>query len=189
MEFFLEKNHYINPMKTWERRILGATLLLIGSLSAAPIGPEKVAMPTLATWGALSLLGGTSFAIWQTNETLKSFGIMTAGWGAVNLAIAGFALFGPASTSSESSQSTVYLINAALDVLYMGAGAWMWVGGKNSADRQALWQGFGIALVSQGAFLLIFDAVLAGLHAEAARPGANFSATPLGPALQVHWRF
>lgn len=103
----------------------------------------------------------------------RAFHQMNLGWNAVNLAIAGFGYFGaptdPASLSlveslqaQESIQRTL-LFNAGLDLAYMAGGAYLLERAKTS-PKPARDRGFGRAVILNGAFLFVFDAVLFWLH-------------------------
>ena len=67
----------------------------------------------------------------------------------------------------SESQSRSFLINAALDVIYIGGGAALWYGfdrqpavtTANFYNDPDFWAGAGIAALTQGAFLMIFDLV------------------------------
>lgn len=67
----------------------------------------------------------------------------------------------------SESQARSFLINAALDVVYIGGGAALWyafdrqppVMTANFYNDPDFWAGAGIAALTQGAFLMIFDLV------------------------------
>ena len=76
-------------------------------------------------------------------------------WGAVDGAIA---LVGARRRSSRGPTDAqrlrrVLLVNAGLDVGYVAAGGWL--------VRDGRWRGDGVAVVVQGAFLLVLDSVAA----------------------------
>ena len=99
----------------------------------------------------------------STDPGLKAFGQQTAMWGLVDLAIAGVGAARPEGDPDRVRK--VLLINAALDVGYIAAGAHVayhrtTLGGRLSPEAA---RGHGLAVVSQGAALLVFDL----LHARA----------------------
>ncbi|MCH8556246.1 MAG: hypothetical protein LAT84_00430 [Balneolia bacterium] len=116
-------------------------------------------MIILLGWGALNVLAGSALAL---GEEYRDFGIMTAGWGAVNAGIATFALFGSDVYTTSTSFETVLrdeqlfnrilAINTGLNAGYMGVGFTMNYLGNSSRTRQ-----FGTAVMAQGAFLMAFD--------------------------------
>ncbi|MCX7925854.1 MAG: hypothetical protein N2554_08605 [Fimbriimonadales bacterium] len=120
-------------------------------------------MYQLLFWAGLSLLVGLAM-LFPAQEWMRAFGGMTVAWAVVNALIALFALMGirrkmaqnadPATVAKWIHQLLRLLwINAGLDVLYIfvGGGLVYW----NSA--QPTLNGFGWAVVIQGAFLFIFD--------------------------------
>ncbi|GEM_PF-3531754 len=123
------------------------------------LSQERRAMLILLGWGAANVLAGGALA---TGEQYRDFGLMTAGWGAVNAGIAGLALLGgdayTASTSYESVLrdeqlfNRILAINTGLNAGYMGVGFTMNYLGNTSRIRQ-----FGTAVMAQGAFLMAFD--------------------------------
>lgn len=140
----------------------------------------------LLSWGASSIATGAVMgATGLGGERWRWFGVNTAVWGAINTVIAipwvlSFARDRSSITSDagltgdplairhraiidrSSHQSVLYAINAALDVVYMtgGAIAW-WAGTQQTPNTFAsdFLLGAGMAAVTQGAWLLLFDGV------------------------------
>lgn len=121
-------------------------------------------MYQLLFWAGLCLGVGLSMML-STREWVRSFGGMTAAWAAVNLLIALFALRGVRRKAKQSADvATVQQwarqlvrllwINVGLDCIYIlaGAGLIVW------EPTNRMLNGFGWAVVIQGAFLLVFDA-------------------------------
>ncbi|MDW8106556.1 MAG: hypothetical protein RMK45_03645 [Armatimonadota bacterium] len=121
-------------------------------------------MYQLLFWAGLSLGVGLSMML-SAREWVRSFGGMTAAWATVNILIALLALRGvhrkakqpaDAATVRQWARQLVRLlwINVGLDCLYIlvGAGLIMW------EPTNRMLNGFGWAVVIQGAFLLVFDA-------------------------------
>lgn len=133
----------------------------------------------LATWAAVSLVGGGVLALvgqLRGHPTMRAFGLQNAGWGAVDLAIAGVASAGrktamrrapdPGDHDIQSRQRRslrrTLLVNAGLDVGYVAAGLAGLVWSLRAGPRPAA-VGHCCAVVVQGGFLLAFDT----LHARA----------------------
>lgn len=102
---------------------------------------------------------------------------MNTMWNVVNLSIAGFALYqiGQADPSMMSADRIIgehqrfeklFLINAGLDILYMGAGGWMIHHSNKSSKRADLLKGYGQSIILQGAFLFVFDLALYFIQAN-----------------------
>ena len=106
----------------------------------------------LACWAAASVVAGAALSL---DRRTRGFGRQTAAWGAVDGAIAyagvrGRRRRGP---TSPARLRRVLLVNAGLDIGYLAAGARLVRG-----DR---WRGDGLAVLVQGAFLLVLDSVAA----------------------------
>jgi hypothetical protein len=116
----------------------------------------------LATAGAISVLGGAVAAA-SGSEGRRAFGQQTAGWGAIDLLIAGVSAARGGPAPAPAALRRILLINAALDVGYIAAGAHLAVrrptlGGRLTPASAA---GHGAAVVVQGALLLVLDTVFA----------------------------
>lgn len=100
--------------------------------------------------GVLALTGAT--------PAKRAFGQQTAGWGAIDLAIAAVAAARPAPTSS-SRLRTVLVVNAGLDVLYVAAGTYIAARRPSFGGRLSRAESLahGAAITVQGAALLILD--------------------------------
>lgn len=179
---------------------MNATLLCLLAALAAPalaapaLDPDALAawnverveltragMWTLAGWGAASVGVGLAGRLASDDRRWQSFHLMTAGWGAVDLALAIGGMWGldPATAAAlgpaESLAEQLFieralLFNAGLDVGWLGLGAWLWERGLRKADARL--EGFGQAIVIQGGFLLVFDLslyLLEAAHGDALR--------------------
>lgn len=112
----------------------------------------------------LTQLGATSTALGLVMATrrdpaTRAFGRQTAAWGVIDLAIAGVGAARRSPPPTAGRLRTVLGVNAALDVLYVAAGAHLALrrpgfGGRLS-PRAA--RGHGTAVVVQGALLLALD--------------------------------
>ncbi len=171
---------------------------------------QKNAMWILGAWAGTSILSGVGLSVQSENTTLRYLGFQNIGWGAVNAAIAGSALFGLGAQfaaldtlgtdgralldelSQEQTFAKILLVNAGLDVGYMLVGAALMWGARNGLARSDEIFGSGLGVVIQGAFLLIFDiwqALASGDRAgaleNALRPLLSLSATPFGTTMKL----
>jgi len=106
----------------------------------------------LGGWAAASVAVGAALA---ARPVTRGFGRQTAAWGAVDGAIAfvGSRRRARRGPTDPARLRRVLLVNAALDVGYLAAGAWL--------VRDGRWRGDGQAVVVQGAFLLLLDTTAA----------------------------
>ena len=137
------------------------------------ISTQKKGMMVLGSWAVLSIISGT-VGFYNSIGSEKYFHQMNVAWNLVNLGIAGFGYRGAArldptlnyddALDKMQSFDQLLLINAGLDLVYIGTGAWLWKRGisKNSS-RQI---GYGKSIVLQGSFLLLFDATLYFIHSK-----------------------
>lgn len=117
----------------------------------------------LALGGAVSVVGGAAMAALGTTEAQRAFGLQSAGWGAIDLVIAGVGAVRPP-PEDPAKLRKVLLFNAGLDVGYVATGAHL-VYWKPTFDGRITAQqsvGHGAAIVVQGLFLLVLDSVYAG---------------------------
>lgn len=106
----------------------------------------------LGGWAVGSVLVGAALS---AHPRTRGFGRQTAAWGAVDGAIAYVGVRGrqrKGPTDPERLRK-VLLLNAGLDVGYLALGARM--------RRTERWRGDGLAVLVQGAFLLVLDTTAA----------------------------
>ncbi|MCF8464988.1 MAG: hypothetical protein K9G41_09110 [Flavobacteriales bacterium] len=135
-------------------------------------------MIALGSWGVGNIIAGTAGALTtEKGSMMFSFHLMNASWNVVNLGIALPAYFGarkrlnkrydiPGTFKLQRKQETLYAVNMAADVLYVGSGVFLQEFGnryKNDNVRDSF-KGMGYSLILQGGFLLLFDAVMFGVH-------------------------
>ncbi|MBX3274951.1 MAG: hypothetical protein KF729_32100 [Sandaracinaceae bacterium] len=140
----------------------------------------------LAFEGLLSLVAGALLAGFGNADPFWiGVGVGTAGWGAVNaaLAVALLDLGGDreraverargrlryddvarardAAIRQQSDAATLFAFNTGLDVFYLATGALLFVLADQLAgrDEPELLRGYAVAQMGQGAFLLVFDLI------------------------------
>ncbi len=135
-------------------------------------------MIALGSWGVGNIIVGTAGALTtEKGSMLFSFHLMNASWNVVNLGIALPAYFGarkrlnkqydiPGSFKLQRQQETLYAINMAADVLYVGSGVFLQEFGNRYSQNEVRdsFKGMGYSLILQGGFLLLFDAVMFSVH-------------------------
>lgn len=137
---------------------------------------QQRSFPLLLGWALGSMASGI---FWMTNRRgiLAGLGSQFAGWGAVNLILAIFGIksagrnlqkqaLGKISVEEHERQSgnfeRLVLINAGLDVGYITFGAWLArTPSKKPEKHPGFRAGTGWGIAAQGAFLLIWDLLLA----------------------------
>lgn len=128
-------------------------------------------MLVLGSWAGLNIISGIGGNFIFDNER-KYFFQMNAAWNFVNLGIATFGYLGvsnsnPDLTSIEMVQELekfdrILLINAGLDLLYVGTGGYLL--GRGLAKNSPQMTGYGRSVLLQGGFLLLFDVGILLLH-------------------------
>lgn len=120
----------------------------------------------LGVWaGASAVGGGLAMGLGRDDPRAFGYGLQTVGWAAVNGAIVGLAWKGAGRTKTDAEVARtreVYALNIGLDVGYVGAGLAVAL-----ASRRAGWggaEGHGWAAVTQGAGLLVLDALVLGRY-------------------------
>ena len=154
-------------------------------------------------WGAASLVAGVGLAASADDDqpTRRGFGLQTAGWGAVDVAIAAWGLRAgsdPATTPQEALEAEdawthVLLVNLGLNVGYVLVGTALHVASQHGLRSGASVRGHADAVIVQGAALFVLDGIawissrrrLEALHGLAF-DGVRVGRSPLEPgAVQV----
>ena len=140
------------------------------------ISIQKTGMIVLGSWATLNIISGT-VGFYKSNGSTKYFHQMNAAWNLVNLGIAGIGYRGALNTKTDLSYETsiykmqnfeqLLLINAGLDLLYIGSGVWLWKNGLNKNSPRKI--GYGKSIILQGSFLLLFDTALYFIHNKQTR--------------------
>lgn len=135
---------------------------------------NRTGMYVLGSWAIANMASGAAGWAFTDGATMR-FHQMNLFWNTVNLGIAGFGLYtslksaGNFMTSDEIihqhlKMENLYVINAGLDVLYIGAGFYLRHLSTKKPKRHDLFLGYGNSVILQGAFLLVFDAVMWGVQ-------------------------
>lgn len=131
---------------------------------------NKSAMYTLGGWSVVNLVsGGIGWS--QGTGDNKYFHQMNLMWNTVNAGIAIGALIGISNTDYQSMNGSdiladqlksqkLFLINAGLDILYIGGGAYLRSLSKRSEKNENRLLGYGNSVMLQGGFLLVFDGIM-----------------------------
>lgn len=134
---------------------------------------SKNSMFVLAGWSAANMVV-SGIATNTRNREMRYFHQMNVMWGGINLAIAGLGYWGagkekidnPTLADVLKHQNKIektYLINAGLDVIYVGGGLLM----NQTSDNQKnpdKFKGYGNSIMFQGGFLLLYDAIIYAIH-------------------------
>jgi hypothetical protein len=135
---------------------------------------ERTRARTTVVWGSVGVVAGTGLAATTRDPWRRAFGRQTAGWGAVDLGVAALGrwlqdrrmrqLPDPYAAAAQDAERVklrrVLLVNVAADVGYVALGARL---GRDSRPHVA---GAGVAILLQGAFLLVHDSIhAAGVRA------------------------
>lgn len=135
---------------------------------------NNTGMVVLGSWALANIsLGGLGWV--RYNGQKKYFHQMNLFWNTVNLSIAGIALYSSLNAEFEMwsadellnrqlRNQRIFLINAGLDIVYMGAGLLL----KNITSRYPNQKerliGYGNSVLLQGAFLFGFDLIMFGVQ-------------------------
>ncbi|SHJ28741.1 hypothetical protein SAMN05444280_11564 [Tangfeifania diversioriginum] len=135
---------------------------------------NNTGMFVLGSWAIANMATG---AVGWANSSgqRKYFHQMNLFWNTVNLSIAGIALYNNLSTEMGSLSGSqmlqnhiktenLYIINAGLDVLYIGAGFFLKNYAIKKPEKHNLFTGYGNSVILQGSFLLLFDLIMAGIQ-------------------------
>jgi hypothetical protein len=133
---------------------------------------SREGMTFLTSWAAVNIAGGTTGYFLAKDREWKYFHEMNVLWNTVNmgLGIAGLLSEGKSrkmldlteSLKAQKKVERIFLFNSGLDLLYIGGGVAM-LQTKNAKNPERM-RGYGNALILQGSFLLVFDAVEYFLH-------------------------
>ncbi len=138
----------------------------------------KKSMVVLGSWATANII--TSALSLNTNSRdAHYFHQMNIMWNGVNLALSGLGYLGAVKSKKTAADlsSTIknqhkteklFLFNAGIDVGYIAAGAYLKQKSKINSNAPKL-NGYGNAVILQGSFLLLFDAINYAIHAKQGR--------------------
>jgi len=131
---------------------------------------NKAGMYVLGTWALTNIATG-AYGWNRYDGSQKFFYQMNLMWNVVNLGIAGYAMYRfsqvdllamtPADMLRDHVKiENLFLINAGLDVLYMGGGLYMRHLASQGHRRAEMLKGYGTSVILQGGFLMVSDLVM-----------------------------
>jgi hypothetical protein len=146
----------------------------LGEFNQSRLNFNKSGMLVLGGWAAGNMILNPILGRGAAGSD-KYFYQMNTWWNAVNLTIAGFGYYNAitgdpqtfnalASLQEQHSIEKVLLVNAALDVGYILGGLYMKERSLNVSKNADRLNGFGRAVMLQGGFLLVFDAIFYAVH-------------------------
>lgn len=152
---------WVHPKKM---TLLFATLFCLhfGIAQTSPdfIATNKKGMQILGGWSAINVVGNSALLLTNPSEKQIGFYSSNIAWNAVNgiLAFGGLRTLnrGKFKPNYEQKLKRTFAVNTFIDVGYIAAGSALALH-KNSSERMV---GIGESIVLQGAFLLVFDAIM-----------------------------
>ena len=147
----------------------------IASYNAQRINTNRKGVLALGTWGIANIAGSGIGYFTATKDEWKYFHEMNVLWGVVNTGIAAMGMAGVRKEMGAKlnyrqsydrflSNKKLYLINAGLDIAYIGAGIALTEYGSSTKSNAAIFKGFGRSFTIQGVFLLFFDNIMFASH-------------------------
>jgi hypothetical protein len=144
------------------------------SLHEKRINTDRTGVLVLGSWGAVNVLGGVTGYIIADGTEAQAFHGMNAIWGAVNFGIATAGYIGNRKEANKEMDCSrmlhryeatkrLYLLNAGLDVLYVGTGVVL-NAKADEFNNPVRWRGYGKSIAMQGVALLIFDGTMFAMH-------------------------
>lgn len=134
---------------------------------------NNVGMAVLGSWALVNMSIGAYG--WSQNTGQRAyFHQMNVFWNAVNLSIAGFALYsnltadytllsGEELLEKQYKIQRLYLINAAVDVGYVSVGFLLKHLATKYPKNELRLRGYGNSIILQGSFLFVFDLLMYGV--------------------------
>jgi len=133
---------------------------------------NQTGFTVLSSWAVANLASGL-IAQSSTGGQAHYFHRMNAIWGGINLLIALPAYINArksntdlpleASIRAQAAIEKTFILNAGLDIAYLAGSAWFLEKANNSTNPDK-YRGYGKSILMQGAFLLLFDAVMFTTH-------------------------
>lgn len=132
----------------------------------------RAGMTVLTVWG-MGNLGWGLIASGQTTGSNKYFHQMNAMWGGINTALGVLGYLGARQSKKLSLSATVrsqyatektYILNAGLDLAYIGGGLYLKERAKTTNKKPDRLKGYGESIILQGAGLFLLDATMFAIH-------------------------
>lgn len=204
----LSLNHKNSTMKA-KQAVLILSFLLFGFHNFAQSNPGNFVssknevinsgMFVLGGWAIGNMATGT-YGWVKGSGSEKYFHQMNVLWNSVNFTLAAIGLL---QNKNEQQELTSFIerskgfektlmINAGLDIVYMGSGLLLKHWAKNDKSNRDMFEGYGNSLILQGGFLFIFDLTLARiLNIQTKRFGSNLniSSSSAGTGISIRYRF
>jgi hypothetical protein len=128
---------------------------------------KTTGMEVLGGWALANMTTGT-IGYYNSSGSARSFHQMNIIWNVANLGIAALGYIGTQkdkekmlnateSLKAQRQVETLFLVNGALDLAYIGGGIYLKTRGDNKDSNRL--RGYGSSIILQGAFLLLFDGV------------------------------
>lgn len=147
----------------------------IAAYNTYRVNTNRTGMKVLGGWGLVNIAAGTAGYFTAPENEWKYFHEMNAIWGVVNTGIAALGLYGVRKEANGKlsfkqsyghylADKRLYLINAGLDVVYIGAGIALNEYGRDAKHDADIYSGFGKSVAVQGVFLLLFDNIMYAAH-------------------------
>ncbi len=143
---------------------------------------NQTGMKVLGGWAIANIAIG-SIGFYNTKGAARYFNQMNIFWNIVNLGIATTGFYGEKealqkqfnpnqSLAEQRKTKRILLINAGLDLAYIGGGIYLNRRGiSKSSDRL---HGYGNAVILQGAFLFLFDGTMFAIQNQHQKSGKRF---------------
>lgn len=162
------------PLTGWLSTVSGQVQQELDQYNRERLSINKTGMAILASWSMANVIGGGTGYFTAREGEARYFHQMNGMWGLVNLAIGGAGWLGALrdhktydfeqSLKNQQGHEKVFILNAALDAVYITAGLLLVQNGKADPKRAGRYRGWGNSLMVQGGGLLIFDAVMFVVH-------------------------
>lgn len=148
------------------------------------INYNKKGMLLLGSWSATNIIV-SAFASKTDNQKVHYFHQMNVLWNSVNLVLATAGYIGATKETTnnitlsnvlnhQNKTEKLFLFNTGLDVAYVTGGFYL-KERANSKINPAKLKGYGDAVIVQGGFLLLFDAIMYAVHNKHGKALTSFT--------------
>lgn len=148
------------------------------------INYNKKGMLLLGSWSAANIIV-SAFASKTDNQKVHYFHQMNVLWNSVNLVLATAGYIGATKETTnnitlsnvlnhQNKTEKLFLFNTGLDVAYVTGGFYL-KERANSKINPAKLKGYGDAVIVQGGFLLLFDAIMYAVHNKHGKALTSFT--------------